>query len=152
MRKLFTITALCFVCIVANAQTGVQTVLNQLFGQGATTKLENKLSGIYSMIGLNESFSYTFNADSTFSQTIRIGSSVKKLKGTYSLDKTNKINAIYANTGTSLALLYDASDLILLMKKVLSTVSSVTGKTTLATLSALMENYDGALLGYKMKK
>ena len=219
MKKLFAIIAVALSVSVANAQSGVQSVLNQLLGSGATTntvtsilenvvggaiskldlsidgtwkytapevqfksdnllaqaggaaattKIETTLSKLYGKIGINESLSYTFNADSTFTQTIKIGSSVKNLKGTYSLDKTNKIitlkydalgkvglgkiNAIYANTGTSLSLLFDASDMMSFLKKVISVVSSVSGKASLATVSALLENYDGALIGYKMKK
>ena len=219
MKRLFTIIAVALSVSVANAQSGVQSVLNQLLGSGATTntvtsilenvvggaiskldlsmdgtwkytapevqfksdnllaqaggaaattKIETTLSKLYGKIGINESLSYTFNADSTFTQTIKIGSSVKNLKGTYSLDKTNKIitlkydalgkvglgkiNAIYANTGTSLSLLFDASDMMSFLKKVISVVSSVSGKASLATVSALLENYDGALIGYKMKK
>ncbi len=219
MKKVFAFLVLFMAVYGANAQTGAQSILNQLLGQGATkdavtsivenvvggaiskldlsiegtwkysapevqfksdnllaqaggaaatTKIENTLSKIYGKIGMNESFTYTFNADSTFTQTIKIGSTVKNLKGTYSLDKENKIitlkysalgkvglgkiNAIYANTGTSLALLYDASDLMSFLKKVISTVSSLTGKTSLATLSTLMENYDGILLGCKMTR
>ena len=219
MKRLFTIIAVALSVSVANAQSGVQSVLNQLLGTGATTntvtsilenvvggaiskldlsidgtwkyaepevqfksdnllaqaggaaattKIENTLSKLYGKIGVNESLTYTFNADSTFTQTIKIGSSVKNLKGTYSLDKTNKIitlkyealgkvglgkiNAIYANTGTSLSLLFDASDMMSFLKKVISVVSSVSGKASLATVSALLENYDGALIGYKMKK
>ena len=219
MKKVFIIVAMAFCVSVANAQSGVQSVLNQLLGSGATTntvtsilenvvggaiskldlsidgtwkytepevqfksenllakaggaaattKIETTLSKIYGKIGINESLSYTFNADSTFTQTIKIGSVVKNLKGTYSLDKTNKIitlsyealgkvglgkiNAIYANTGTSLSLLFDASDMMSFLKKVISVVSSVSGKASLATVSTLLENYDGALIGYKMKK
>lgn len=219
MKKLFIITVLCFAMVVAHAQTGVQSVLNQLLGQGATgstvtsiienvvggaiskldlsiegtwkysapevqfksenllaqaggaaatTKIENTLSKIYGKIGMNESFTYTFNADSTFTQTIKIGSTVKNLKGTYSLDKENKIitlkysalgkvglgkiNAIYANTGTSLALLFDASQMLSFTKKVLTAVSSVSGIASVSTITALIQNYDGMLLGYKMTK
>ena len=219
MKRVFIIVAMALCVSVANAQSGVQSVLNQLLGSGATsgtvtsiienvvggaiskldpsidgtwkytepevqfksenllakaggvaatTKIENTLSKMYGKIGINESLSYTFNADSTFTQSIKIGSSVKNLKGTYSLDKTNKIitlkyealgkvglgkiNAIYANTGTSLSLLFDASDMMSFLKKVLSVVSSISGKASLATVSTLLENYDGALIGYKMKK
>ena len=219
MKKLFTIIAVAFSVSVANAQSGVQSVLNQLLGSGAnsgtvtsiienvvgnavskldlsidgtwkykepevqfksdnllakaggsaaTTKIENNLLKVYDKIGINGSLSYTFNSDSTFTQTVKIGSSVKNLKGTYSLDKENKIitlkyaalgkvglgkvNAIYANTGTSLALLFDASELMSFLKKVISTASSLTGKASLATASAVLENYDGVLLGYKMTK
>ncbi len=137
-------------------------------GAAATTKIETSLKKLYGKIGINESLSYTFNADSTFSQTIKIGSSVKTLKGTYSLDRGNntitlkyqalgkinlgKINAIYANTGTSLAILFDASELMSFFKKVVNTVSSISGKTSIAAATAIVENYDGMLLGYKMKK
>lgn len=219
MKRLFTIIAVALSVSVANAQSGVQSVLNQLLGSGATTntvtsilenvvggaiskldlsidgtwkyaspevqfksdnllaqaggaaattKIETTLSKLYGKIGINESLSYTFNADSTFTQTIKIGSIVKNLKGTYSLDKTNKIitlkyealgriglgkiNAIYANTGTSMSLLFDASDMMSFLKKVISAVSSVSGKASLATVSALLDNYDGVLIGYKMKK
>lgn len=219
MKRLFVIAALVLAVTTANAQTGVQSVLNQLLGQGATsstvtsiienvvgsavskldlsidgtwkysapevqfksenllaqaggaaatTKIENTLSKVYGKIGMNESLTYTFKADSTFTQTIKIGSSVKTLNGTYSLDKTNKIitlnynalgkvglgkvNAIYANTGTSLSLLFDASEMMSFLKKVVSVVSSISGKASLATVSALLENYNGALIGYKMVK
>ncbi len=143
-------------------------LLAQAGGAAATTKIESSLKKLYDKIGINESLSYTFNADYTFSQTIKIGSSVKTLKGTYSLDQENKtitlkyqalgkinlgkINAIYANTGTSLAILFDASELMSFFKKVVNTVSSISGKTSIAAATAIIENYDGMLLGYKMKK
>lgn len=142
--------------------------LAQAGGAATTAKVEDKLKGIYSKIGFNESLTITFNADSTFAQTIKIGSSVKNLKGTYSLDKENKIvtlqysalgnmkigkvSAIYANTGTSLALLYDAGDIFSFLKKVVSTVSSISGKSSLALLSGVVDTYDGMLLGFKMNK
>lgn len=137
-------------------------------GAASTAKIEASLNKLYGKIGLDESMTYTFNADSTFTQTVKIGSSVKNLKGTYSLDKENKIitlkyaalgkvglgkiSAIYANTGTSLALLFDATQMMGLMKKIVNTASTLTGKTSLAALSKVMDSYDGALLGYKMAK
>lgn len=219
MKRIFTVLAFCLTVQVANAQSGVQSVLNQLLGSGATTdavtsiienvvgnavskldlsiegtwtysqpevqfksdnllaqaggaaatsKVESSLKKLYDKIGINQSFSYTFNEDNTFTHTLKIGSKVKTLSGTYTLDKENniitlqyaalgkiglgKINAIYANTGTSLALLFDASQLLAFTKKVLSAVSSVSGVASVATVAALVENYDGMLLGYKMTK
>ena len=219
MKKVFLMMALCFAVTAATAQSGVQSVLNQILGNGATTgtvtsiledvlggavskldlsidgtwkysqpevqfksdnllaqaggaaatgKIETSLKKLYDKIGINESLSYTFNADSTFSQTIKIGSSVKTLKGTYSLNRgektitlkyqalgkvnLGKINAIYANTGTSLAILFDASQLMSFFKKVVNTVSSISGKASIAAATAIIDNYDGMLLGYKMKK
>jgi hypothetical protein len=211
--------AFCLVASLANAQSGVQSLLNRLLGSdatsstvtsilenvvggavsklnlsiegtwtytqpeiqfksdnllaqaggaAATTKVENTLKKLYDKIGINKSLSYTFSSDSTFTQTIKIGSSVKTLKGTYTLDKENKvitlqyaaigkiglgkINAIYANTGTSLALLFDASQMLAFTKKVLAALSSVSGVASISTITALIQNYDGMLLGYKMTK
>lgn len=216
MKRLFTIMALCLAVTAASAQTGVQSVLNQILGSdaskntvtsilenvvggaiskldlsidgtwkysepevqfksdnllaqaggaAATGKIENKLSGLYGKIGMNESLSYTFNADSTFTQTVKIGKSVKTLKGTYTLDKENKtitfrynafglspISAIYANTGTSLALMFDATQLMNFFKKMTSLASSLTGKASLSAVSAVIDTYDGAMLGYKLKR
>ena len=219
MKKVFAVLALSLAVFAANAQTGAQSILNQLLGQGATkdaltsiienvvggavskldlsiegtwtysqpevqfksdnllaqaggaaatTKVENTLKKLYDKIGINRSLSYTFSSDSTFTQTIKIGSTVKTLKGTYTLDKENKIitlqyaalgkiglgkiNAIYANTGTSLALLFDASQMLSFTKKVLAALSSVSGVASISTITALIQNYDGMLLGYKMTK
>lgn len=219
MKKVFAVLALSLAVFAANAQTGAQSILNQLLGQGATkdaltsiienvvggavskldlsiegtwtysqpevqfksdnllaqaggaaatTKVENTLKKLYDKIGINRSLSYTFSSDSTFTQTIKIGSTVKTLKGTYTLDKENKvitlqyaalgkiglgkISAIYANTGTSLALLFDASQMLSFTKKVLAALSSVSGVASISTITALIQNYDGMLLGYKLTK
>lgn len=219
MKKLFTIMALVLTVSAANAQTGIQSVLNQILGEGAasstvtsllenviggavseldlpitgtwkysqpaiefksdnllakaggaaaTSKIESKLSPLYGKIGLNSSFSYTFNEDNTFTQTIKIGSTVKTLNGTYTLDAANnvitlqygllgkvglgKLNAIYANTGSSVAMLFDATAKMNFLKKVLSTVSSLSSKTSLAAVTTVLDNYNGVLLGYKMTK
>lgn len=216
MKKLFAAAVMCLAVSAANAQTGVQSVLNQILGSdaskstvtsilenvvggaiskldlsiegtwkysepevqfkssnllsqaggaAATAKIEDKLMNLYGKIGMNESLTYTFNADSTFSHTVKIGKSVKTLKGTYALDKENKtisfkyntvglgrVNAIYANTGTSLALMFDATQLMNFFKKVTSLASSLTGKASLSAVSAVIDSYDGAMLGYKMKR
>lgn len=216
MKKLFAAAAMCLAVSAASAQTGVQSVLNQILGSdaskstvtsilenvvggavskldlsiegtwkysepevqfksdnllsqaggaAATGKIEDKLYGLYGKIGMNESLSYTFNADSTFSHSVKIGKSVKTLKGTYTLDKENntitfkyntvglgRVSAIYANTGTSLALMFDATQLMNFFKKVASLASSLTGKASLSAVSAVIDSYDGAMLGYKLKR
>lgn len=218
MKRVFIVVALLFATAAAMAQSGTQSVLNQILGSSATsntltsilenvvggavskldlsiegtwkytepevqfkssnllaqaggavatTKIEGTLSKLYGKIGINSSLSYTFNSDQTFTQTIKIGSTVKTLKGTYTLDTENKtitlqyaalgkiglgkINAIYANTGSSFALLFDASQMLGFFKKLVSAVSSIAGQTSLATITALLDNYDGVLLGYKMQ-
>ena len=141
-------------------------LLAQAGGAAATARIEASLAKFYGKIGMNESLSYTFNSDSTFVQTIKLGKSEKSLKGTYSLDKENKIitfkysalglgkvSAIYANTGTSLALMFDATQLLNFLKKLSSLVSSFSsGKTGLTAVTVALSQYDGALLGYKMTR
>lgn len=141
-------------------------LLAQAGGAAATARIETSLANFYGKIGMNESLSYTFNSDSTFVQTIKLGKSEKSLKGTYSLDKENKIitfkysalglgkvSAIYANTGTSLALMFDATQLLNFLKKLSSLVSSFSsGKTGLTAVTVALSQYDGALLGYKMTR
>ena len=64
-----------------------------------------------------------------------------------------KISAIYANTGTSLALMFDATQLLNFLKKLSSLVSSFSsGKTGLTAVTVALSQYDGALLGYKMTR
>lgn len=216
MKRLFIVIALCFAVSAVNAQTGTQSILNQLLGNGATgstvtsiienvlgsaiskldlsiegtwkysspevqfksenllaqaggaaatAKVENALKKLYDKIGFNSSLSYTFNADSTFTQTIKLGKSVKTMKGTYTLDKENKIitlkyfssgfgqlSAIYANTGTSLAILFDATKLLNFLKKASVLLGSASSSGSLAAVTAVINNYDGMLLGYKMTK
>lgn len=143
-------------------------LLSKAGGAASTAKIESVLDKLYGAIGMNNSLSYTFNSDSTFTQQIKIGSSVKTLGGTYSLDKGNKIitlkysafgkvtigkiNAIYANTGVSLTLLFDATELLDLSKKLLNAASSIAGKSSMAAITKVVDNYDGVLLGYKMQK
>lgn len=214
MKKLFAAVVMCLAVSTACAQTGVESVLNQILGSdaskstvtsilenviggavskldlpiegtwkysepevqfksdnllsqaggaAATAKIEDKLLNLYGKIGMNESLTYTFNADSTFTHTVKIGKSVKTLKGTYTLDKENKtitfkysamgkISAIYANTGTSLALMFDATQLMNFFKKVASLANSLTGKTSMAAVSSVLDSYEGAMLGYKLIK
>ena len=216
MKKVFAVLALSLAVFAANAQTGAQSILNQLLGQGATkdaltsiienvvggavskldlsiegtwtysqpevqfksdnllaqaggaaatAKVENALKKLYDKIGFNSSLSYTFNSDSTFVQTIKFGKSVKTLKGTYTLDKENKIitlkyfssgfgqlSAIYANTGTSLAVLFDTTKLLNFLKKASVLLGSASSSGSLAAVTAVINNYDGMLLGYKMTK
>lgn len=145
-----------------------ENFLAEAGGSLVSSSVEKTLSKVYDKVGVNSSFTYTFNADSTFTQTIKIGSSVKNLKGTYSLDKENniivlnyalfgkvnlgKMSAIYANTGTSLALMFDSSEMFGFLKKIVSTAGSLSGRAGLATISGVVDKYDGMLQGLKLKR
>ena len=58
MKRLFTIVAVALSVSVANAQSGVQSVLNQLLGSGATSNtvtsiIENVVGGAISKLDLS---------------------------------------------------------------------------------------------------
>lgn len=132
------------------------------------TTVESSVGKLYAKLGMDNSYSFTFNSDSTFTQTIKVKSKLQTLKGTYSLDKANniivlkyqvlgkinlgKVSAIYANNGTSLSILFDAKELFTMLKKIASAASSLSSTATLAGLNAVVEQYDGMLLGYKMSR
>ena len=115
---------------------------------------------VYTKLGIVPgNFSYTFNSDSTFTNTI----GKKVLKGTYSLDEKSRVmtlNYMLAKTitiksvdvqlvksGEQVSLLFNTEKLI----KFLNVLSSALKKSNNTTAS-LMEGYDEILLGFEMKK
>lgn len=143
-------------------------VLASLGGEVASSKVEQVLGNVYPKLGFNENWKYTFNADSTFIHYFKIGKSVTKLEGTYSIDKSNKnivfvykifgkinigrVNAYYANSGSTLSIVYDAEVLMNLIKKLASAATSVVSSSSVATIEGLLDKYKGLQLGYKLAK
>lgn len=125
-------------------------------GMATATMTENKLNEQLSKVGITEGkMSFTFNADSTF--TTQVGK--KKLEGTYSYNKsTQQVNlkylrmlSVYAKvncTPTSIELLFNSDKLM----KLMALIGSKTNSTAIKTVSSIAENYDGMMLGFKMKK
>lgn len=138
---------------------------NLLKGAGGSlisSQLEKKLEEVCTKAGIDPGkFSYTFNADSTFSNALPKG---KPLKGTYTYDEASKkitlhyalgkkltittLEADVTRSGENICLLFNADKLM----KLLSMVSSVTKSSTLQTLNNLANEYDGILLGFELKK
>ena len=136
--------------------------LKQVAGSVATTELEKKLKEQCAKVGIEEGlFNYTFNADSTFTSSLKKGT----LNGTYSVDpeaKTVTLTykagktcfALYTMTaeaellGDNLTLLFNADKLLAFMTK----VAELSSNSTLQSLSKLANEYDGVMLGFDLKK
>ena len=135
-------------------------LLKEASGSLVTSALEKKMVNVYTKLGIVPgNFSYTFNSDSTFTNTI----GKKVLKGTYSLDEKSRVmtlNYMLAKTitiksvdvqlvksGEQVSLLFNTEKLI----KFLNVLSSALKKSNNTTAS-LMEGYDEILLGFEMKK
>lgn len=132
----------------------------------ASTEAEKKMKEYCSKVGIVEGvFNYTFNADSTFTCQLKKGT----LKGTYSfvaeekmlqldfslLGKKKKKNSSLTTmtaqvvlSNDQLTLLFNADKLL----KFLSTLSAISGSSTLQAINQLAEQYDGMLLGFDLKK
>lgn len=129
----------------------------------AATEAEKKMKEYCAKVGIVEGiFNYTFQNDSTFTNTLKKGS----LNGTYALDADTKtlflnytlgkkkkrtlttLTAQVVVTHDQLTLLFNADKLL----KFLSVVSSVSNSSTLQAINKLAEQYDGMLLGFDLKK
>lgn len=132
--------------------------LQKAGGAAASGVIEDKISGYYDKIGLNN-LTLNFAADSTFTM------SVKKidLKGTIekgddgrfvfhfkALGKINlgRMSANIAKNGNNINVTFDVSKLIDLVSK----VASITGNSTVTSLSKLLNSYDGLDAGFEMAK
>lgn len=136
-----------------------ESALAQAGGAVAANTIESKLAEVYSKVGIKSgACSFTFNADKTCS--ITLGS--QTINGTYTINSSTHELNITSNTGliklsgtaylsvNTLTLLFDADKLM----KIMQTVATVTGgaSSTISTLSTMLNNYDGALIGMNLKK
>ncbi len=134
-----------------------ENFLAQAGGEIAASQVESKLATYLGKVGIKAgSCSYTFNNDGTYSA--KLGKYT--LSGNYTLDTTNKtITMTYLNgmattqpkvvvNGNSISLLYDADKLMTVLNK----VSSASSNSTLNTLSSLLSNYNGLLIGMQLQK
>ena len=134
-----------------------ENVLMKAGGEAATAKVESKINDLLKKVGVtSEALAFTFNADNTFSITVK----GRTINGTYALDLENKkITLTYLNgvgtitpqivkNGTTMSLLYDADKFL----NFLTSISAVSKNATVASLNALLKSYDGMLIGMEMQK
>lgn len=138
-----------------------ENLLSKAGGAVAATTVENKLATYYQKVGIKAgSFSFTFNSDGTFTNTI--GS--RTLNGTYTFSsdtqqvllsyellsgvKYASFTSTLAGNSSSLSLLFSADKLL----SVIKTLGSATSNSTLQTIGSLASSYDGMKLGFKLAK
>lgn len=133
-----------------------ENLLNKAGGAVAAGVAEKKLDEQLGKIGIQPGkFSFTFNADSTF--TAKLGT--RSFNGTYSyvsstqkvalkFSKLVNINAKATCTSSNLDLLFNADKLM----KLLTYLGSKSGSSTLKSVSSLASKYDGMMMGFSMSK
>ncbi len=148
--------------------------LANIGGTVATAKIEEKLDGYLGRIGVKEGVcSFTFIGND--SCVVKMAG--RELGGRYLLDAKEKtikftfygrmnFNTHVAYNMSSMSIVFNADKLLSLVQTVTSKVSSSTGSlgegsadsrlsaasSTLGTISSLLNNYDGMMLGVKLKK
>ena len=135
-----------------------ENLLAKAGGAVAASKIEEQLNTHLAKVGISKgACSYTFNKDNTYTATI----GKRTISGTYTLDSSKKtvkltylaglgsMTAHVAKTGNTLSLLVDSDKLLTLVKGA-SVLSK--GSSTLTTISQLLNNYDGMLVGIQLKK
>ncbi|NLI35253.1 MAG: DUF4923 family protein [Bacteroidales bacterium] len=139
----------------SNCAFSSQNMLAKAGGEMAAQKIESNLTPIYKKAGLSSANTYfTLGKDKKFSAKV----AGKSITGSYSFDaKNNKITfqapllhstCYVTKSGSNLNFLFDSSKLLTLLQ----TVSAVSDNSTLQTLGTLSKNYDGAKMGFALKK
>lgn len=130
--------------------------LMELGGSAAMTVAESQLDEQLNKIGItNGQMNFTFNADSTFTNTI----GKHTLKGKYSYNPLEKkiefkymsiipLSATVDYTAETLKLLFKSDKLL----QLLTFIADKSANNTLKTIGTLAESYEGMQAGFKLKK
>lgn len=130
--------------------------LMEIGGSAAMTVAENQLDDQLNKIGIkNSQMSFTFNADSTFTNTI----GKHTLKGTYNYNSSEQkielkymsiipLNANIDYTSETLKLLFKSDKLL----QLLSFIADKSNNNSLKAIGSLAETYEGMQVGFKLKK
>ena len=124
---------------------------------GTWTYSGSSVDGYLTNLGFNQNTcQFTFNADKTFNGMI----AGKRFSGNYTLNTNkNTLKLTYlaglshtavhvALNGGKLSLLFDADK----FKTILSTLGTLSGNSTVSTLTNLLGSYDGMLVGLELRK
>lgn len=134
-----------------------ENLLAKAGGAVAASKIEDQLNTQLAKVGIKQgACSYTFNKDNSYTATI----GGKTMSGSYTLDSKNKtikmtyllgigsMTAHVANSGNTLSLLMESDKLLTVVKG----VSALGKSSALSTVSSVLGNYDGMMVGMKLKK
>lgn len=136
-----------------------ENLLKKAGGAAASATIESKIEPYYKKAGLNK-MSLTVNPDSTFVMKLSRGS----LSGTITRNADRKgymtfhFQALNFNVGSMDAAVSKAAgnltvtfDVTKLMKLV-NTIASISGNSTVATFNKLLQSYDGMQAGFRLVK
>ena len=146
-----------WVYVAPDCQLKGDDILKNIGGDTAGAEVEKKMQPIYEKAGLN-TIQYTFNEDKTCSYTIK----GKKVEGTYVFDSeakkiTVKAGKLGLKTTAHIVTLGDNMSFVFDADKILSVVKTITGaasslNTSASTVNKLLEQFDGMLIGFELKK
>ena len=132
-------------------------ILKNIGGVAAGEEVEKKMEALYVKTGLN-TIQYTFNEDNTCSYTIK----GKKIEGTYEFDPEAKTVTIttgrfgvktVANVvtlGSNMSFVFDANKIFSVVKTITGVASTV--NTSASAINQLIEQFDGMMIGFELKK
>lgn len=134
-----------------------ENLLMQAGGAVAATQIESKMADALAKVGIKPgACSFTFKNDQTYSAVI----GGRTISGTYALDTSTKkltmtylagvatMNPQVVKSGSTLSLLYEADKLLALANG----LSTLSGSSSMQTLSSLLSQYDGLLVGIQLQK
>lgn len=136
-------------------------LLQKAGGAAASGMINSKIAPYYQKVGMNN-LEVTFSADSTFvfklpritaTGTYSVAPEGSTGNFVFSFKALGKIpvgnmNAQVEKQINSMTITFDASKLI----KLVDAVASITGQSTLKTVSQLLNSYDGLNCGFELKK
>lgn len=134
-----------------------ENLLMQAGGAVAATQIEAKMADALAKVGIKAgACSFTFNSDNTYSAVV----GGRTISGNYALDAKNKkltmtylagvatMNPQIVKSGNTISLLYEADKLLTLANG----IASLSGNSSVQTLSSLLSQYDGMLVGIQLQK
>lgn len=134
-----------------------ENLLMKAGGAVAASKVESELNSSLAKIGIKEgACSFTFNDDNTYTAVIgghslsgkyTLNADDKKITMTYLLGMGSMTPHI-VKSGSKISLLIEGDKLLSLVKG----ISALSNSTTLSTVSSLLSQYDGLLVGMQLSK
>ena len=132
-----------------------ENLLAKAGGEMAAVQIEEKLLHYYQQVGISSSNTFiTFKDDGTFSSKI----AGTPFSGRYTFDEATQkitlkglllsVNCYTKRELVGISILFEANKLL----TVLQTMSALSGNKDLQTIGDLSKNYDGARVGFDMKR
>lgn len=133
-------------------------MLAEAGGAAAAGTIKSKLASAYNMVGIREgACSFNFAADKTFTATM----GGRTLSGTYEFEaSTHALSLHFAagklNLGTINGYAYISGtnlDMVFPVDKLMGLITTLGAKiSSLATVAALLKNYDSVMVGFEFSK